>query len=282
MPKSMGDRLKEYESVSENILTPRLPIAVRLDGNSFSKWTKIMKLEKPFDERMVVWMGAACETLLNYCSGCEIVYTQSDEITLILRNDQNYDTEPFLSNRTQKIASLLASVCSVAFNDSVRKTVPDAPVAHFDARVYVIPPSEINNVFLWRQRDAFKNCISSFAYWKLSKKLGKETAMKMIHGKTVSERQEIIFQELGINSNDIPTKFKRGFCVYKTQLTPLLSEVMPKDKFEKMLEAGKITKDQTTIRSKTVHDYEIPLFNENRDWIESFYYKADKKEKEKE
>lgn len=275
MAKTMGDRLKAYEEASEQVLPARLPVAVRLDGNSFSKWTKVMNLEKPFDERMVKWMGAACEALLRYSSGCELVYTQSDEITLLLRNDQTFDTDPFLSNRTQKLASLLASVCSVAFNEAVRKDVPTAPLAHFDARVYVIPPGEVNNVFLWRQQDAFKNCISAFAYWKLVEKLGKSTALKLMHGKTTAERQELIFQELGVNPNDIPTRFKRGFCVYRRKVEVPLIDTIPLARYAALLEVGRVTPGQTVARWEYVHDYEIPVFSEDREWVSKLYYRAD-------
>ncbi len=213
---NMGDRIKGYETASEQVLTACLPVVVRLDGNSFSKWTKKMNLEKPFDSNMANWMASACEALIKYCSGCGVVYTQSDEITLILRNDKTHQTTPFLAGRTQKIASLLSSVCSVAFNEAVRMDVPDAPLAHFDARVFVIPPAEINNVFLWRQRDAWKNCISTFAYYKLGAAFGKKTAFKMLDGLNGNQRQELVFQKLGLNCNAIPTMFKRGICVYKT------------------------------------------------------------------
>lgn len=34
-----GDRMKTYERLSESQLIPNLPIVVRLDGKSFSKYT---------------------------------------------------------------------------------------------------------------------------------------------------------------------------------------------------------------------------------------------------
>ena len=37
---TLGDRIKSYEATTENRLLPHLPIVVRLDGRSFSKFTK--------------------------------------------------------------------------------------------------------------------------------------------------------------------------------------------------------------------------------------------------
>lgn len=275
---NMGDRIKGYEAASEQVLTARLPVVVRLDGNSFSKWTKQMKLDKPFDDRMANWMSAACEALIRYCSGCAIVYTQSDEITLILRNDQTHQTTPFLAGRTQKLASLLASVCSVAFNEAVRNDVPDAPAAHFDARVFVIPPAEINNVFLWRQRDAWKNCVSTFAYYKLGEKFGRGKAFKMLEGLNGNQRQELVFQELGLNCNDIPTKFKRGICVYRVVEEVSIESVMPEEKFLELQAKGRVKAGELVTRGRYVWDFEIPRFDESPDWILDFYFGNEEEE----
>ena len=47
----MGDRLKEYERAETGRkFIPMIPIYARIDGRSFSKFTKGMK--RPFDEDM--------------------------------------------------------------------------------------------------------------------------------------------------------------------------------------------------------------------------------------
>src|SRR5690606_6640342 len=147
------------------------PVIIRLDGNSFSRLTRVLKLEKPFDERFNRAMDAAAIAVLEYCSGAQVAYVQSDEITILLRNDQTHETTPFLGNRTQKITSLTAATAAVAFSQALAAELGlearDGVRAIFDARVFVVPPAEVNNVFLWRQFDAFKNSVSTYAYWEL-------------------------------------------------------------------------------------------------------------------
>ena len=46
--ESLGDRMKDYEKQQLQFIPPDWPFIVRLDGNSFSKFTK--QLKKPFDD----------------------------------------------------------------------------------------------------------------------------------------------------------------------------------------------------------------------------------------
>lgn len=261
----MGSRLKVYESRSENVLIPRLPVILRLDGNSFSKFTTRQGFDKPFDVRFNDAMDAAATAVLNYCSGAQVGYVQSDEITILLRNDQTYLTDPFLANRTQKIASLTAATASVAFN----KALGTGTDAIFDCRVFVVPPHEVNNCFLWRQLDAFKNAVSTYAYWELSKIYGRKTTQMMLQGKSTNDRQEIIFRELGVNFNNLPTDLKRGRCIYKQVYEAVLWDTLSYSERKEFADKG-IDMDRIVTRSKWIVDREIPRFNEDVGYIEKF------------
>lgn len=261
--------MKGYELASEQVLPRRLPVVVRLDGNSFSKFTKRLKLEKPFDERFERAMESAARAVLEYCSGGQLGYIQSDEITILLRNDQTHQTDPFLGNRTQKLASLLASTASVAFNEKMREYDFVTP-AIFDCRAFVVPPAEVNNVFLWRQKDAFKNFVSSYAYFKLKDKYGRKTAQKMLHGLSTNERQELIFQQLDININDLPVEHRRGRTVVRVTREVYLEDLMPPTVYLERIEKGHIKRGDTTFRSTWEVDRDIPLFNQEPDYIQKF------------
>ena len=81
---NLGDRIKQYERIeTRGKLIPMLPTVVRLDGRSFSKFTKSFE---PFDEDMLQAMVATTKFLVEE-SNAVIGYTQSDEITLILYTD---------------------------------------------------------------------------------------------------------------------------------------------------------------------------------------------------
>lgn len=264
----LSKRMKGYESSSENILPSRLPIIMRLDGNSFSRLTKIKNFEKPFDDRFEEAMVFAAKEIIKYCSGSQFAYTQSDEISVLLRNDMTNNTEPFLANRTQKLTSLCAAKASVAFNEQNFLNGIDTN-AIFDCRVFVVPPTEVNNYFLWRQQDCFKNFVSSYAYWNLRKKYGRKQSQKMLHGLSTDERQELIFQELGVNVNDLDIKRKQGRVIKKKTRDVPLKEIVGEDKLESLVEKGHIDdKEEVVTRSNWEVMNETPSFSKDRSFIE--------------
>jgi len=266
---NFGDRMKGYEGVWDQALPSRLPVILRLDGNSFSRFTKKVGFEKPFDRRMSDAMIAGMTAVLDYCSGAVLGYTQSDEITILLRNDQTLQTTPFLANRIQKVCSLTAATCSVAFNKRLREMGMEVDDAIFDCRCFVVPPEEVTNTFLWRQQDCFKNAISAFTYYKLGEKVGMGTARKMMDGLNTDQRQELVFSELGLNCNDIPTMWKRGICVKRETQEVYVRDILDPEVYKKLLETGKVMLGETTKRSSWVPDLEIPIFSQDRNYIES-------------
>lgn len=267
--KEMGDRFKSYEEVSEQVLPARLPVIIRLDGNSFSRLTKVHKFRKPFDLQFVEAMDAASIAVMDYCSGAQIAYCQSDEVSVLLRNDMSHDTDPFLGNRTQKIVSLCASKASVAFNRVMHSYGIDTE-AVFDGRAFVVPPSDVANYFLWRQKDAFRNCIHGVAYYGLREQHGRKTAHRKLHGLSTDERQELIFREFGFNPNNIRSEFKRGRCVAREVYETTLRDTMEPKALAALVAAGKIDPEQRVTRSRWAIDREIPRFNHDRDYIEKF------------
>ena len=266
----LGDRMKRYEQAFDQALPARLPVILRLDGNSFSRLTSREAFDKPFDDVFAETMDAAAVAVLEYCSGAQVAYSQSDEISILLRNDQSNDTEPFLANRIQKLTSLCAAKASVAFNRELSANGTDTE-AVFDCRAFVLPPHEVNNYFLWRQRDCFKNCISTFAYWGLRNEYGRKQAHSKLHGLSTDERQELIFQELGVNPNDIDTRFKRGVCVFRERYETELRETLDPEKLDRLLEQGHVdSPEEPVIRSRWVVDEEIPRFGKDQTYINSF------------
>lgn len=206
-----GDRMKGYEKVeSGRRFLPLLPVYARIDGRSFSKFTKGM--ERPYDERMSRCMVETTKYLVEQ-SDALIGYTQSDEISLAWYSD-SVDSQIFFDGKIQKMVSVLAGMASVAFLRSYLNTfskssddyythLQNLPV--FDARVFQLPTKiELANTFLWREKDATKNAISMAARAHFSH--------KELHKKSGSDMQEMMFQA-GTNFNDYPAFFKRGTFV---------------------------------------------------------------------
>ena len=86
--KSIGDRMKEYENVSRIYLTKRTPCIIRVDGKAFHTFTS--GFEKPLDMILVEAMWETSKYLCENIMNCKLAYTQSDEISLLLIDDNTY------------------------------------------------------------------------------------------------------------------------------------------------------------------------------------------------
>lgn len=213
----IADRMKLYEKSYNFMLPRRLPVIVRCDGKRFSKATK--KLDKPSYD----FIKAMSETTKNVASsidGCVFAYTQSDEISFVLCNDKSLEQQPWLSNRLQKIASIMASETTYYFMSN-SKNLDLKGKTIFDARAFVLPNlNEVVNYMIWRNQDCIKNSISMVAYYKLWKKFGKADALKMLHGKKSKDRKNILLDSLGIDfEKEYLPIFKLGSAVYKVEIT---------------------------------------------------------------
>ncbi len=149
-----GDRLKVFERDAEIVLDPSLPIIMRLDGRHFHSWTHC--LNRPADVRMEAVMLHTTRRLAAEV-GARYAYTQSDEITLVCLAEGK--SQATFGTRTQKVASLMASLASVTFNAALPAQGIVAPKpATFDCRVYSVPDkSTAAEVVLWREADAIRN-----------------------------------------------------------------------------------------------------------------------------
>jgi tRNA(His) 5'-end guanylyltransferase len=256
-----SNKFKRYESTSEQVLPEGFPVVARIDGNSFSKLTED-NFKKPFDKRFERLMNASARAVMEYCTHSVLAYIQSDEISILL--DPNKEGS-FLGGRTQKLSSLLAGYASAAFSSEFGKP------AAFDCRVFVIPENEILNYFNWRQKNAWRNCLHSTAFYEIAKDTNKEFAHERLQGAGESELQEILFHDFGINANDIPTHRKRGRCLRRVEKEYDIEEWMDEPKFETLKKKGYVEEGQTVKRGEIELDTEIPIFRKDRRYIDYTY-----------
>lgn len=173
----LGDRMKAYEGVEAyRRLDTDIPVVARIDGRSFSKFTK--PFEKPFDKRVTAVMDATTAHLVRE-THANIGYTQSDEITLVWYVDrsENPAAQMLFDGRTQKLCSVLAGMATSRFvaefvkQSETTRTLVLQSCPHFDCRVWNVPTKvEAANTVLWRFLDARKNAVSSFARAHMSHK----------------------------------------------------------------------------------------------------------------
>lgn len=231
---SLGDRMKlNYENRSKTYLTRRTPVIIRLDGVAFHTLTR--GFVKPFDKRLMETMQEVTLALCKEIQGCVLGYTQSDEITLVLVDYKELESQAWHDYSVQKLCSVAASKATKHFNrifaekaagiinryyndflpnkekynyliDDVKKVVNAYEKAikqggEFDARAFNIPPGEVLNCVLWRIKDCNRNSINSLGQSQFSN--------KELQGKNTSEVQDMLMEKFGINWNNL-SNFEKG------------------------------------------------------------------------
>lgn len=226
----LGKRMKEfYEARARTYLPRRTPVAIRIDGKAFHTFTR--GFQKPFDEILGNSMVRTMEYLCKNIQGCVFGYTQSDEITLLLIDYKQLNSEAWFDYQTQKMCSIAASMATMAFNRYFNEefnkwfdkastcehthsmSINDWNLYHayaksiekgamFDARVFSIPKEETTNLVYWRQLDATRNSIQMVGQANFSH--------NELQGKSCNMIQDMLLTQRDINWNDYPTRWKRG------------------------------------------------------------------------
>ena len=293
-PDSLGDRMKAYENVNRNYLPENLPVLIRHDmcaGHTFTRG-----FERPFDKVFISAMQNTTLYLAKKISGCKLAYTQSDEISLLLTNNDSRDTQPWFDNNINKLVSVSASMATMAFNyfyqqkvnklakesliqqkvsklakesliqktpisensfaDSFQKNFScyfqknnELKQAIFDSRTWVLPNEEVVNYFLWRQNDCTRNSILSVAQSMFSQ--------NEMQGLKCDQLQDKMFKEKNVNWNNYPTYQKRGTCVIKRDMPVICAK--PGER------------SICAVRPTWVFDLEIPIFSQDRDYINNTF-----------
>ena len=118
----LGNRMKTfYEEILKTKLIRRTPVVIRIDGKAFHTFTRGFK--RPFDDVLIKNMQETAKYLCENIQGCQLAYTQSDEISLLLIDYQRFETSAWFDYEIQKMCSISASMATVAFNKIFRDTV---------------------------------------------------------------------------------------------------------------------------------------------------------------
>jgi tRNA(His) guanylyltransferase len=174
--------------------------------------------------------------------GSKLVYIQSDEISILVTDYNELETQAWFDNKLQKIVSVSASICTAVFNDYMKEgySSKEIPLAFFDSRAFTVPKEEVCNYFIWRQQDCTRNSINSLAQHYFSH--------KELHKLSTDIVQDKLFKEKGINWNDLDIWKKRGVCLYR----------------------DKIINSENQEISAIKLDWGIPIFSQDRNYIEKW------------
>ena len=266
---NLGDRMKSYENITRTYLPSRMPIIIRIDGKAFHTFTKGFK--KPFDDILMRAMEETAVVLCRDIEGVKVAYIQSDEISLLITNNDTWETQPWFGNNLQKMASVAASIATLAFNRAFWHEVnmlnndylntedneylnaycrAVEKGATFDARVFVLPADEVCNYFWWRQQDAIRNSIQSMGQAHFSHK-------ELMNKNCENIKQMLV--EKNLKWESIPVSCQRGICVIKKPT-----------KVKTQINMEAMTYMEMT-RNRWVVDDNIPLFWEDRKYIDCLF-----------
>lgn len=187
-------------------------------------------------------MDATAVYLCENIQGVKFAYTQSDEITIVLTDFDNLESQAWFDYNVQKMTSIAASLATAKFNQLRLFVNHQNTLAHFDARVFQVPNiEEMVNVLIWRQQDCTRNSVSMAASANFSHEL--------LEGKSSEQKQEMLFQEKGINWSDYKTKYKRGVVIKKQQIWVDGQNGEPVE------------------RNKWLPDYNTPIFTQEKEYL---------------
>lgn len=230
-------KMRVFETAHDHCVLPGIHIVVRVDGRNFTRLTKdVHVFEAPFDLRIRDLMLDTTAHLMD--CGFRVVYgyTESDEISLLLHQD---DTT--FGRKTRKLVSVLAGEASAHFSLKL------GAIACFDARVCQLPTTnQVVDYFRWRHEDAHRNALNAHCYWALRSdgKSARQAGEALLH-LSVAEKNELLYQ-YGTNFNDVPLWQKRGMGLYweryaKTATNPMTNEPV------------------TATRNRIKRDLELPM-----------------------
>ena len=232
---ALGDRMKAYENESRIYLERKTPVIIRVDGKAFHTFTR--GFEKPFDD---ILEKAMKDTMIHLCEniqGAVLGYTQSDEITIVLIDYQEENSDAWFGYNLQKMTSVAASEATFAFNRAFEEHFNNWRLsigfphtedwnkftieryfryincinkgARFDARAFSLPRFEIVNCLIWRQLDAIRNSIQAIGQSQFSHKELQNLNCDEIKEKLISER--------GLNWEEYSDYHRHGICCVKVE-----------------------------------------------------------------
>lgn len=238
---SLKEKCYAYQQEANYFLDSEKYILAHIDGRSFSKMIK-NKFKKPFDD---VFINAMNETAIYLCKsvqGCIFAYTQSDEISLIIRK-KDPEGDVFFDGRMCKMQSIIASLATSRFTqfmmENILKSIPtcasaenvrdmcidavkNSPLYQFDCKVWNVDSA--NDAMAWilfRNIDCVRNSKQQTAQTYLPH--------KKLMSLNTDEQISLLKQEKNVDWTEFDDGKKYGRFIKKIEKVFVMNE---SDKYE--------------------------------------------------
>lgn len=238
--------MKKCEIYSDLKVPCGSKILIRADGRNFSKLSRDLDLERPYDPHFAQLMVDVCSNFFMEFNP-QFIFTFSDEINILL-------SEIPFNGRVEKLNSVFASFIAGSFTKNLMKFSKNFKFdqkhiksVSFDSRVIPLYDNGVIEYFKNRQNEAWRNCLNGYSYWKLREEYDKSSSVEILNKKKSSELHELLF-ERGLNMAEIPAWQRKGIGIYKrpievTGYNPLTDEKVK------------------SKRLRLYKDCDLPLFN---------------------
>lgn len=231
----LEDKMRKLEYFSQVTIPPNMWVIVRVDGNKFSKLTKQLKFEKPYDINFQALMVNTAMHIADH-TGAIFTETHSDEISLLFPPEWD-----FFGRRAEKISSICAGLASSKFSLQIQQAI------QFDGKIWMAATKEeVLEYYTWRALDSSRNALYGYCFYKMLEDGYSNTkATTELMNKNDAWKNEFLFQK-GINYNDVPAWQKRGVGIYW--------DTYEKEGF------NPITKEKVLVNRRNLHaDYNMPM-----------------------
>jgi len=199
---------KENEIFSQLKVPPSMPFFVRVDGKGFHKLLKKLNFKKPFDEKFQKIMVSSVKIIFYKGFNPVLAYIFSDEASLLF-----LETNIF-NRRVEKLDSIIAGYIASSFTYNLFKNDLEA-VCSFDARIIPVKREEIGEYLIWRQMEAWRNCVNAYAQHALRLKGYSGSQLdRRLKGLKARDLHELVYRELGINLAKVPGWQRKGIVLY--------------------------------------------------------------------
>ncbi|KAH7663121.1 tRNA(His) guanylyltransferase protein [Dioscorea alata] len=163
-------------------------------------------------------MNICAVSMLEHFPDIVFAYGVSDEYSFIFK-----ESTQFYERRASKLVPLSVSYFTSVYVMKWNEFFPDKELKHppyFDGRVICYPRAKIVLDYLaWRQVDCHINNQYNTCFWMLVKS-GKteQEAQESLKGTVSKDKNELLFQQFGVNYDKLPAIFRKGSCVYIEKL----------------------------------------------------------------
>lgn len=232
---NLKDKGRFYQKRRDYSIDPDKYILAHIDGRSFSRMVK-NKFEKPFDNKFIEMMNQTAVYLCENVQGCQMAYTQSDEISLLIKKN-NPEGDVFFSGRLCKMQSIIASLATAKFNqlmmvynitkdnyfftkEDTIDTIYDivdavdviakSPLYQFDCKVWDVDnANDAMAWFLFRNIDCIRNSKQQTAQTYLSH--------KELMGLNTDEQISLLLEKTNVDWDSFDDGKKYGRFIYKVE-----------------------------------------------------------------